>query len=244
MRCDSKILGRLGNEPTHRGKKADGVWRPNFQFSWRDEDVIANNDGKYLEGWASVDAFNFAEHLNENGVPDFALAQCGNFREIEKVARKLRVEFGYRNEVKVDILDVVEFKLSTLFPDFSFVVIEDKSEADDVLALTRAEPLEIVLKESIYQQAINEHPQARFILAHELGHLMLHRKYIHPMADILLDDIRSPDSGFEGEADWFAGAFLIPSEVINCMAPKDIATRFGVSESLAQERLRQLNVSD
>jgi hypothetical protein len=240
-----------GNRDTSRELRREwasfGISPDNICWTFRDgvsqvekgQNVIAKNK---ISCFADTEVFKFVGHTDQDDSSGFSIARSGGFEEIEKVARKLRAECGYSSEARVDILDIVELKLPILFADFSFVVIEDDLERPDVLALTRVEPLEIVVKDTIYQQAIKESPHARFILAHELGHLILHRNYIHPLADLLLDQARSPDINLESQADWFAEAFLLPSEALSCTAPGDISAQYGVPDSVTRERLRRLGL--
>src|SRR5947209_5741901 len=99
---------------------------------------------------------------------------------IENIARQVRATFDYASAMTVDLIDIVEFALPQIYPEFCFSVIDDQDEPPGVLAFTRVDPPEIAIKESPYKQAVDGHPEARFILAHELGHLVLHRPYLHP----------------------------------------------------------------
>ena len=101
-------------------------------------------------------------------------------------------------------------------------------------------------------------PRYRFTVAHELGHLFLHFPIVSETA---------PDSGMiatrwvdetgdseqlkraEWEANWFAAAFLMPSNAFQSMLRSfsgnivHVAARFGVSVQAAEIRAKTLGQS-
>ncbi|HUZ34526.1 MAG TPA: ImmA/IrrE family metallo-endopeptidase [Xanthobacteraceae bacterium] len=167
----------------------------------------------------------------------------GRLQELERIASRIRRQFKVYLEPKVDILRVVELKFSTFYPDFRFVVIDDDDQvfAKNILAFTQFDPLQIGVREAIYRLAANDDPRARFVLAHEFGHLILHdldlgaKLFAGARSDFEALEIR-----FELEANIFAAAFLIPAWKTNCMSAEQISASFGVTRALAEWRLKQV----
>jgi transcriptional regulator with XRE-family HTH domain len=156
--------------------------------------------------------------------------------EVINVGKTARKMFGYVPDQRMHIVELIELDLPKLLPELCFQVIQDDDMETDVLGLARLWPPEILVAESIYLDAISGKGHARWILAHELGHIwLLHGK----------DSLRGPqDSNVripslwsaEFQADEFAAEFLMPAEICRDITPLEISRRFGVSESLAQRR--------
>ncbi|MDR0325121.1 MAG: ImmA/IrrE family metallo-endopeptidase [Oscillospiraceae bacterium] len=88
----------------------------------------------------------------------------------------------------------------------------------------------ILLSERTYIAACNDDPEARFIIAHEIGHLLLHR------------DKESSSIGYmmEEEANYFAVELLAPTELLAIDMKKyrtksqDFARIFGIEPYIAE----------
>lgn len=102
---------------------------------------------------------------------------------------------------------------------------------------------------------ISRHTSAkrdRFTIAHELGHLLLHFGAIqkeHPDATMRatrhVDESNEDQQRAEWEANWFAAAFLMPSEKFIAAYeenPNLAANLFGVSQSAAEIRAKTLGL--
>lgn len=88
----------------------------------------------------------------------------------------------------------------------------------------------IIISERIYIAAYKGDPRARFIIAHEIGHILLH----HSKASLVVG------GEMEEEANCFAMELLIPTEMIiqDIMKyrsePQGYADFFGVEKSVAE----------
>jgi len=95
----------------------------------------------------------------------------------------------------------------------------------------------------------------RFTIAHELGHLFLHYPMVNRtrpnawmVATRWIDEVDPVQRRAEWEANWFAEAFLMPSdafrkefECLRCSI-SETAARFGVSTSAAEVRAKNLQL--
>ncbi|MEX1059398.1 MAG: hypothetical protein WED13_00085, partial [Methyloceanibacter sp.] len=95
-------------------------------------------------------------------------------REIEGRATAWRDAFDVSNAWVPDLVDILEFKFPRMFPDFTLVVRDDR-EMENAEAYAQSNPPRIVLRESVYRGAGRARPRSRMTLAHELGHLVLHK---------------------------------------------------------------------
>ena len=96
----------------------------------------------------------------------------------------------------------------------------------------------IWVRENIYLSAADGDHRARFTLAHEFGHYIMHREQpaITRYRDIPCREIFR-DS--EWQANYFAGSLLAPTDQILNMNIKDITRIYGISRKAAQVRIHQ-----
>ncbi|WP_271078018.1 helix-turn-helix domain-containing protein [Aurantiacibacter sp. MUD61] len=118
---------------------------------------------------------------------DFPDIPVSNFEEIEQAAEAARIHWklGSTGPIK-NMMRVVENAGAVV------TYFEDLSEKVDAFSMDRRRPIIVrsSLKQSLFRQ--------RFDLAHECGHLIMHR------------GIQTGDQATEKEAHRFAGAFLFP----------------------------------
>lgn len=108
---------------------------------------------------------------------------------------------------------------------------------------------------TIFVPSITSQARDRFTIAHELGHLFLHypmlaksQPGITMVATRWVDNADPVQQRAEWEANWFAAAFLMPTEVFReaFIELRDIgavAKRFAVSPSAAEIRAKSLSLS-
>lgn len=168
-------------------------------------------------------------------VADIAPAQ--SYESIEGKALALRAmlrRYGVADEQAFPIIEVLEYAVPMLMPDFYFGVA-------DAATLNGAEAFKtsdnkILVREDVYEDALMDQGRARFTLAHELGHLILHpvtilqRKATPP--GMRLKTFHNP----EWQADAFASAILMPRHIVQDMPIEEIVQLFKVSRSAATVR--------
>lgn len=135
------------------------------------------------------------------------------------------------------ILTVVEVLLPQHDPDFSFEV-KEYAELGEQHGLTRPELKEMWIREDVYKGARSGIGRDRFTIAHELGHYLLHNepglaRTMKPKGS--LPSYRCS----EWQANSFAGALLIPTDVIQALRdPGAIAETCGVSFDAAVVQMK------
>lgn len=136
-----------------------------------------------------------------------------NTPQMARVADHYKRLLGIPDAEYVDIVDILEFKLSKVYPDFRFVIKRDRDCSSD--AITDFENHTISVRESVYIGASEGDPRSRMILAHELGHYLLHRgkgaSLMHKTRDGAYEGLKGLDSteSTEDQADMFAQHFLV-----------------------------------
>ncbi len=154
-------------------------------------------------------------------------------------ALKYRNEFDMKFVELVDIVDIIEFRLVEIFPRFRLLIRQDSEMAEEALA----EPVRdrITVRSSVYAAACEGNPEARLVLAHELGHFLLHREKDVPMHKDnggAVQNIRGMKSSesVEDQADMFARHFLAPPHLAyrHRHAPEHLATATGIPLRIAR----------
>ena len=171
-------------------------------------------------------------------------------RDIEILAVQIRSLFCSPPYCKyADILDILKNKISKKFSGFIFEIVDDNL-LDGEEARTTFNPLKIQVTQRIHDAAESGNARARFTLAHELGHLLLHSKNTNrefarmPYAS----DYDNHDSKIvsfrnaEWQANKFAACFLMPTDLLrDYNTIEDIKHDFGVSHAAANNRFEEVN---
>ena len=161
---------------------------------------------------------------------------------IKDAASKIREAIG-NTDGYLDVVKLAEIHMQKGIQDFVFDVVEPKDLPAGHLAITKPDQLSMQVAEEVYNGAISGLGFHRFTIAHEIGHLFLHRNQaVYSRKTSIDDKPLKPYEDSEWQADEFAAELLMPSAVITdrCMSAQDIAVHFGVSNQAAETRFRAL----
>ena len=154
--------------------------------------------------------------------------------KVRRSARALRQILWQYGQAAVDVIAVVEIILPSLDPEFEFHVVPDE-ELKGKEAETWPDRKIIRVTETVYRKACMNDSRARFTIAHELGHLFLHRGIGVRLARILPNQDIPKFRDSEWQADTFAGEFLMDAALYaTCRTVKEAADLFKVSYSAAK----------
>jgi hypothetical protein len=149
--------------------------------------------------------------------------RCGNYGNFCPIARAL------------------EMLGTGSFARFSFAVLEDSNpKLLKNWACTSPSEKCIYISQSTYEDACNDHPQARFTIAHEFGHLLLEHEFDPVFARENINQDIPPYKDSEWQADTFAAYVLMPAELAKGKSADEIEKEFGVSASAARARVDRL----
>ncbi|QND65032.1 hypothetical protein HB777_14815 [Mesorhizobium loti] len=188
-------------------------------------------------------------------------------RTIKKEADQLASRWKYVNKgsvESVDILDLIEFKLELFAPGFSLAIISSNdmmkilgasSDKDISLAFTSLSEKIIYVTENLYEDAYNGDGWARILLAHELGHAVLHSDYSNRTAHFnfkytniahSIDELRIRGIPLyrdpERQADIFATCLMAPDYLIEgCSSALVLSKKAKIDMSSASTRLKFFN---
>lgn len=141
--------------------------------------------------------------------------------KLRRFAEKIRDVFVGNDEVEFPIMNVLEFKLSKILPDF-FIDIETSEVMGDDEGRVLAGSNSIVFREDVYAGACRGNRRDRFTACHEFAHFLMHRdvKFARARED---GDKIYMDS--EWQADEFAGTLM--------MSPRHLK-KFNCSDDAAE----------
>jgi IrrE N-terminal-like domain len=117
----------------------------------------------------------------------------------------------------------------------------DATHGDD-LAFVTFKPLTLHIDNRIWKLAGKGEPYARYIVAHEIGHIVLHDEFAVAFSDeeaAQLAYLQDEESG-EWQANIFASHFLVPDHIALRLGDVDvIAGLCVVTDELAAKRLKE-----
>lgn len=156
-------------------------------------------------------------------------------KDIYIIAEVIRSVFSEMMALPLYVpIDRIYEVLPELIEGFSFEVVT-KADIGDDHGLTYPGKQIILIREDIYDGACRGNGRDRFTMAHELGHLFLHRE---------VRFARSPHNttvpiymNSEWQADTFASGFLVDKEALGrCKSVEEVTDTFGISIAAAKCR--------
>lgn len=145
---------------------------------------------------------------------------------------------GLGNSDYLDIVRFLEHHLHLIFPDFHMEVVE-KEVMPKNYAEFHPETKCIRVQQDVYDGAADGNPRDRFTLAHEIGHLYLHRPGKIAMARSINKEKIPAYKCPEWQANTFAGELLVPPDGTKGMSPMTVVENFGVSYQAAMIQVNQ-----
>ncbi|CQJ43740.1 Domain of uncharacterised function (DUF955) [Yersinia enterocolitica] len=162
-----------------------------------------------------------------------------NRSSIRNLVNSLRGTFGISSPM-FPIMEVIEFALPQILPNFE-LVIGDLQEMGGTHGLTYPQESRLILREDIYEGALNGVGRDRMTAAHELGHLLLHKNIAFARAEPGVK-IRAFESS-EWQAKCFSGELLVPASrasIFQALPSSEVARICGVSEQAARYQVSKM----
>ena len=152
--------------------------------------------------------------------------------QIRRLVKYFRILTNTEKVIYFDIMKFLEFDLPNMIKSFELEIV-DSEEMADLCGETIPAERKIRLNEDIYLKAFDGDGYARFCVAHEIAHLLL-----HDMKSISLCRLQEGKKLItykdpEWQADAFAGELLMYHPLIKNMSVLDIEIKCGVTGSAA-----------
>ena len=159
--------------------------------------------------------------------------------DIESTALRFRNLIGVAGPIKS--VKIIEFVLPKIFKEFNFEVMDDQKLGTD-FARTWPDQLLMHISSSVYEGAWQNDGACNHILAHEIGHLLLHKNVDPSFA--LAKDKPKYDCMFNSEwqADTCADFLLMPTLDLKatCVSVEEVQKRYCVSKAAAERRFGKI----
>lgn len=148
--------------------------------------------------------------------------------------------------------DVVRLLLDHVLPDLAkngrtieLRIVENDIESPEAWVDLNAG--EMCVQRSVWDAANAQDEHARLVIAHEIGHLILHRDQVFAFSRGLEKKLGflAPEESAEQQANWFAAALLLPDQVMRRLSKNGdyvIATLALVGEQLVRVRRREVEM--
>ena len=163
--------------------------------------------------------------------------------DFERIARNLRVNLDIDDELRLDVIDVVQ-KLKHRGDIADYVRVPDHRMLD-ADAKFNPDDRNLYLQESTYNAAKRGEPRARWTVAHEIGHIALEHRRTRNRSSLPaeIERIAPTIRRDETQAHKLAAAFLAPFHRADFSletTATQLADRFGISLSAATRRVEEL----
>ncbi|MDO5295159.1 MAG: ImmA/IrrE family metallo-endopeptidase [bacterium] len=159
--------------------------------------------------------------------------------EIRKIAYIIRAIADTLNSPYFPIIYFIEHTLPRDMPEFNYEIV-NLQDMPHNHAETHPDQNLIQIREDVYLRAIKGCGRDRFTLAHELGHLLLHRANCISLCRLAPNKRLKPYENPEWQANAFAGELLMPIDIIKDMSIYQICHQCGVSADAARCQLSLL----
>ncbi|MBP2057931.1 hypothetical protein J2Z60_001106 [Lactobacillus colini] len=147
----------------------------------------------------------------------------------EELKKKLNISV---TKPYVDVVMILD-RLSEIDSSFNYEIVEDWQLDEHVQAMTNVEAKTIYIKSSVYEDACQGIGKDRMSIAHEIGHILLHRDVIQMPVLYRYDGSLKLYQKPEWQAECFAAELLMPYEQIKNMSVEEIMISCGVSRPAA-----------
>jgi len=141
------------------------------------------------------------------------MAAPTTWEKIRQFTMQIRRSIGTENDFYFPVVHFIEFALPRLDPEFELDIVS-ASDIPGNYAETRPALHHMRIREDVYEDALADNGRARFTLAHELGHYLMHGEGVVSLARTQ-SNIQVPPYARPGrQANVFAGDLLVPIPLI------------------------------
>jgi len=162
-------------------------------------------------------------------------------KDICNLTGKIRQVLGIKDSDAFPIIRFLEWVMPEIFQGFDLEIIPKFSDEREACCFpdgneSNPEGPVILLTEAVYEKACRNDGRARFTVAHEIGHVFLHRGIPPSFSRSGLKGVElKPFENSEWQANTFAADLLMPAGSFPAFSTlKNFTSRMCVSESAAR----------
>jgi hypothetical protein len=196
---------------------------------------------------------SFGGRYQDKKMADDSLVPKLSYSQIRLTAWKLRKEAGVWNEDNFNLVPILENFFRKKISGYElYVEPTDSMGTIEAYVCLAPDPC-LFVSQNIYELGWKNVPRARFTLAHEGGHLFLHRQYLSVISEehaARKQDTKGqrhrlirPSVSMEAQANYFAAEFLWPEHIVRrYRSPTEMSRCCGASLEAAQFRMLDLGL--
>lgn len=171
------------------------------------------------------------------------LVPSRTYYRVGQSAHNARNMLGVSEKRRINMVDVFSRLEGKAFGTAGILKINLHQKKGNARAFVKFRPLELHIWIRDWQYASLGKGFENFILAHELGHIVMHRNYQQCFSKGLEQKINfiKADESAETQANRFAAQFLAPdSMAIWCSSERDLIQRFGYPNVYAEAKMADM----
>ena len=158
-------------------------------------------------------------------------------RDIQSIIRTIRKAVGLEYDLHFPIVQFLENVLPIFCPDFQLEILS-QSEMGNKHGETYPSRKLIRIREDVYLGAVNGSGRDRLTIAHEIGHLFLHKDASIALCQLAPNEKLRAFEDPEWQANAFGGELLASAYLIRGMSAAEVSEQCGVSMDAAKIQLK------
>ncbi|MCF4129036.1 ImmA/IrrE family metallo-endopeptidase [Methylobacterium sp. SyP6R] len=172
-------------------------------------------------------------------------AKFRSYDTVVGIAEKARQKAGLSTEINVNLPDYINgfLRLRVGLPIEVRIFLKGEHNARAFVEFKKDENIVLNVEDATWFQAERNFPDAKFVMAHEVGHIIMHRHDALAYSDAPYFFIRSltDEERVEPQANWFADAFIAPISMLEGIRNVyDVADLLNVPETCARRQLERM----
>lgn len=156
--------------------------------------------------------------------------------DLANITNRLRKIMGMENTLYFPIIQTIELILPRVDEKFDYLIVEENELPPDTYALTYPDESLMLIRKDVYDNVCEDQGRARFTLAHEFCHYLLHDEANISFARSTNEIPAYVDP--EWQANTFAAELLIPKKLIKGLSIEEIMIKCGVSKQCAEIQMK------
>lgn len=163
-----------------------------------------------------------------------------SYRAVADLAHEARKRFGIDHCFTFNIVKVIRRLVGKEFDKLGVLHLDIFEHDYDPVAYVTFSPLTLHVHREIWDDAELGEPKSRYMLAHELGHILMHGHYKQAFSEDEKSRIKfvQPEESAEAQAHWFAACFIAPDYLARlCKSESELCLQFDFPPDYAATKL-------
>jgi len=163
-----------------------------------------------------------------------------SYRAVADLAHEARIRLGIDHYFTFNIVNAIRRLIGKEFDKLGVLHLDVFEHDNDPVSYVTFDPLTLHVHREIWNDAELGEPKSRFILAHELGHMLMHGNYRQAFSEDEQSRLKfvQPEESAEAQAHWFAACFIAPDYLARkCESESELCLQFDFPSDFASVKL-------